>query len=648
MQFYLDKTNILPINADNEIEINSLTLATLPLSTEVFKFSSVNANTKIIAAYKYDFPSNDARIEVGDWILNTYAKVDKLSGGQSKIITKIYDSVLELGTVTIIGAGASRTATASLGTPFQSSDASSDITLASYLKTPKGLYQIIGYTSPTVVTIKTPTTYSNEAAVAFRKIVPIYEMDSGAIISSDYDLYQLTSTNSYVNLLIADEVYAIYFANTSRTSDTIISMVYNGTTRCSNFISPYKIYNNTSNLDELWKRTLIGGSSYKLEPFYGADIVEAPNYVSTVLAGTAPYTATSSSVCTGVNADMADGYHFDQDLRISATPSFASGDIQLGTLNPAYGAPQIWNKSTNAFCRLGSSTLWGDASDIPAIGFLAHGLNYADSPVDASNQSQAYFFPQSGWGFVNITGGTSIITGTFNAVSGQLAFRDNSNNITFLFNRLTGALDVSSSTTASYFISNVAIGTAPFQCASTTINPNLNAGLLNGQTGSYYAPIDNPTFTTKATSPYFISSVATGTAPFQCASTTNCTNLDADTTDGKHLDQDVLTTSTVQHGAIYTYKGSATAPHSSSVSLIASFPNVDGTWLAMLIDFGGDGSYRNTSFIYSRTSGTEIIYRADSGNNFLTFGFSGTDLRVYNSDTINDISFFYSIVRIYK
>ncbi len=40
----------------------------------------------------------------------------------------------------------------------------------------------------------------------------------------------------------------------------------------------------------------------------------------------------------------------------------------------------------------------------------------------------------------------------------------------------------------SAFVSTLAIGTAPYQCTSTTLNTNLNADLLDGQHGSVYAP----------------------------------------------------------------------------------------------------------------------------------------------------------------
>ena len=48
---------------------------------------------------------------------------------------------------------------------------------------------------------------------------------------------------------------------------------------------------------------------------------------------------------------------------------------------------------------------------------------------------------------------------------------------------------------ADFFESVIANGTAPLTVSSSTVVTNLNADLLDGQHGSYYAPLDSPTFT---------------------------------------------------------------------------------------------------------------------------------------------------------
>ena len=53
--------------------------------------------------------------------------------------------------------------------------------------------------------------------------------------------------------------------------------------------------------------------------------------------------------------------------------------------------------------------------------------------------------------------------------------------------KINGSFQVTVSMTAPYFVSNVAIGTAPFQCTSTTLNTNLNADLLDGSHATAFA-----------------------------------------------------------------------------------------------------------------------------------------------------------------
>lgn len=74
------------------------------------------------------------------------------------------------GTVTITGTGTSRTATVSGASPFYADDASAVIDDASFVMTAGGAQlQITAYTSATVVTVKTASTYVNESGVTYQK-----------------------------------------------------------------------------------------------------------------------------------------------------------------------------------------------------------------------------------------------------------------------------------------------------------------------------------------------------------------------------------------------------------------------------------------------------------------------------------------------
>jgi hypothetical protein len=79
-------------------------------------------------------------------------------------------------------------------------------------------------------------------------------------------------------------------------------------------------------------------------------------------------------------------------------------------------------------------------------------------------------------------------------------------------------------------------GAAPFTVASTTMNTNLNADLLDGVHAAGFVPnplaadIDLGSYHVQAL--HFISDCANGTAPYQCTSTDVNTNLNADLLDG--------------------------------------------------------------------------------------------------------------------
>ncbi len=161
--FYMDDTAIIATGNDNDIEVN--TLSKFPIATtEDVDTVSVSNNTVIGEAYLYNTALGGVTIDPGEWLFNTYASVDSVIGGRVSSITRnIYHVVVDVSTITTTGSGTSRTATAAAGTPFASGDANAAVASSGYLQTPQGLYQITAYSSTTVVTIATPTTYSNEA-----------------------------------------------------------------------------------------------------------------------------------------------------------------------------------------------------------------------------------------------------------------------------------------------------------------------------------------------------------------------------------------------------------------------------------------------------------------------------------------------------
>ena len=99
----------------------------------------------------------------------------------------------------------------------------------------------------------------------------------------------------------------------------------------------------------------------------------------------------------------------------------------------------------------------------------------------------------------------------------------------------TERLETDGNIKASRFISTVSSGTSPFQVSSNTLVTNLNADLLDG----YHASTTVTANTVAArdgsgnlSANAFVSTASTGTAPLQVSSTTKVNNLNADLLDG--------------------------------------------------------------------------------------------------------------------
>jgi hypothetical protein len=148
------------------------------------------------------------------------------------------------GTVTTTGTGTSRTATASAGTPFALAaiDASATNTVASYLQTPQGLYQITARTSDTVVTISTLTTYVNESAVAGTVWKLLFAGGQSANLTTAILQYNITTVQPAFTVSLLTKLGAITFATS--TAVRTVTTTYNGTLRNTHIASPLAVLHN--------------------------------------------------------------------------------------------------------------------------------------------------------------------------------------------------------------------------------------------------------------------------------------------------------------------------------------------------------------------------------------------------------------------
>jgi hypothetical protein len=117
-------------------------------------------------------------------------------------------------------------------------DASATNTTASYLQTPQGLYQITARTSDTVVTITTPSGYTNESAVAGTVWKKLFGITTPTItsISPNYTDFGVITTQPSTVVTTATKMGILGFVTSDATRT--ISLTYNGEDRNTHVNTP--------------------------------------------------------------------------------------------------------------------------------------------------------------------------------------------------------------------------------------------------------------------------------------------------------------------------------------------------------------------------------------------------------------------------
>lgn len=225
------------------------TLAPVPVVTgDVNTTTALNANTVAVSAW-LSAALGRTTISAGDWAFQSHLSVDSTAGGRVTSITRntYRASPNQAGTVTVTGAGTTRTATASTGTPFATANitASATNTLAAYLKTPQGIFQISARTSDTVVTITVLAGYANEAAVAFSYWERLFGTSSSTItsITPVFQEINFNSLQGAFTCATTDAVGIITFGVSTGGAVTLTS-VYNGTINHAFVTTPLAIRHN--------------------------------------------------------------------------------------------------------------------------------------------------------------------------------------------------------------------------------------------------------------------------------------------------------------------------------------------------------------------------------------------------------------------
>ena len=237
--YFLTADSVTATGANNAIPIYTIQNQPGTLGESTIT-SPINNTTAIIAAWVSTSALNRTTWQGGNWQTANYCYVDLATG--TTTINDVFYTVrpYTAGTIAITGTGTSRTATASAGTPFATAaiDASATNTTASYLQTPQGLYQITARTSDTVVTITTPSGYSNEGSVSTGKVwkkyfaMPTAEINQTVVAQWDtYTTQQALVTEATMSLGM------IAFGVT--TSNRTVYFVHDGVNHASNFDTPF-------------------------------------------------------------------------------------------------------------------------------------------------------------------------------------------------------------------------------------------------------------------------------------------------------------------------------------------------------------------------------------------------------------------------
>jgi microcystin-dependent protein len=260
--------------------------------------------------------------------------------------------------------------------------------------------------------------------------------------------------------------------------------------------------------------------------------VTAPSFVSNVATGTAPLTVTSTTKVANLNVDQVDGYHFNQGVQTSDSPTFAALTV------------------TGALTVNGSS--YFKSTYIAAQGTATSSTNY---------NSYTLHFQSSYW------------NGTAAATYDRYMYLSSLGNITFTTTSGgTSAYikDDGTFVTAGAYQSNAATGTAPLIVSSTTKVANLNADQVDGYDfDQSVKTTDSPSFSALALS------VASGTAPMTVTSTTKVTNLNADMVDGYNFNQGVQTTDSPTFSKLTLNVAAGTAPMTVTSTTVVTNLNAD-------------------------------------------------------------------------
>lgn len=330
--FFLEDSPSIPSGiGPQSIEVFSL-LKSPSGDPETVYSVTVNNSTALLKYFMNNGSIGSGSIDSGLWNFNTYASVSQ-STGISNIITTVRKVVTQVGLLDIMGIGTSRTAFA-VGM-FSPSDFNSDLSLATYIQTPNALLRITGYIDADSVTVETLSTYTNELDVVFSKHINLFVDTFSEMNNTSVDLISSITSRSLFTINPSDRLSIAYYAKTTATVNTDISIYLKGIDHASYVSTPIAIRHND----------LVGLQGGSLDQMYHMTLSEYNTLLNTSGINTGDQDLSayeiSSNKSTSIVTDQASNTKY---------PSVKSVyDFSTSTFEPVLGfAPEdVVNKATN-------------------------------------------------------------------------------------------------------------------------------------------------------------------------------------------------------------------------------------------------------------------------------------------------------------
>lgn len=232
---------------------------------------------------------------------------------------------------------------------------------------------------------------------------------------------------------------------------------------------------------------------------------------STIASGVAPFIVASNTVVSNLNADLLDGQHLsDLDGRyVNVTGDTMTGDL---TMNNTKGFNIGWStrvaKNSGVWIHGGADAASSTDANLRFASWYGIGWYPTIDTASGVRQGNNAMWLNVRYGNLNVAGGikeSTICIGRVNSSgeydaayngeinrydhhlflqhhSGKYLIMCTGGGLAGIGTNSPGAkLHVAGNTrTDGFFLSSVGTGTAPYQCSSTTLNTNLNADLLDG------------------------------------------------------------------------------------------------------------------------------------------------------------------------